>query len=131
MPKRILIIDDEQDLVSNLAARLETYDEATVATACDPELGVRKAKAWQPDVILLDIYMPKLDGWQTAKLIREAPETQDIPIVIMTAVLSKSLMLQVRAVQADRVITKPFEDRDLDSLMQWLASGSASHSHPH
>ena len=131
MPKRILIIDDEQDLVSSLAARLEAFDEATVATACDPELGVRKAKAWQPDVILLDVYMPKLDGWQAAKLLREDPETKDIPIVIMTAVLSKALMDQVRAVKADRVITKPFEDRDLESLMKWVNSGSASHSHPH
>lgn len=122
MPKKILIIDDEQDLVASLAARFETFHEATVATACDPELGLKKARSWRPDAVLMDVYMPKMDGWEATQRLRDDPETKDIPVVIMTAVLSKVLLEQVRAIGAQRVITKPFEERDIVSLLNWIGS---------
>lgn len=120
MPKKILIVDDEQDLAATLAASFGAFNGTTVATAFDPELGLAKANSWHPDVILMDITMPKMDGWEATKRLKADPETKSIPVVIMTAVLSKKLLEQARKAGAQRVITKPFADRDIARLMEWL-----------
>ncbi|MBI3504994.1 MAG: response regulator [Proteobacteria bacterium] len=120
MQKKILIIDDEHDLVTALVARFETVPDTLVATAYDAALGIRKARSWQPDAILMDIYMPGMDGWEATKQLMADGDTKEIPVVIMTAVLSKTLIDQANAAGAKRIITKPFEERDLRSLMSWL-----------
>lgn len=81
---RILLVEDNEESRDALCRRLQRrgFD---VVTACDGEQGVAKTKSEDPDLVLLDMNMPVLDGWQAARLIRTAPETQQLPIIGLTA----------------------------------------------
>lgn len=83
MPK-ILIIEDNGENREALARRLQRrgYD---VVIACDGEQGFGLAKSEKPDVVLMDMNMPVLDGWQATQMIRGTPEIRDLPIIGLTA----------------------------------------------
>ena len=82
MPKKILIIEDEQALAKNLALLLR--DDYIVETVGNGNLGLAKAKAWQPDLILLDINLPDMDGVEIMQHLRHAQATETIPVVVLT-----------------------------------------------
>lgn len=81
---RILIIEDNEENRDVLARRLERrgYD---VVVAADGLQGVEKARAEKPDAILMDMNMPVLDGWQASQMLRAEADTQDVPIIGLTA----------------------------------------------
>lgn len=81
---RILIIEDNQDNREALARRLERrgFD---VVMAVDGQQGVDMAKAERPDLILMDMNMPVLDGWRASQMIRDDPQTHELPIIGLTA----------------------------------------------
>jgi len=81
---RILMIDDEPAFLKLLGRRLEGRGYEVIATD-DPHQGVALAAAHRPDVILLDLYMPGLDGYELAKLLRADERTRAIPIVVLSA----------------------------------------------
>jgi|Deesub1362A_J573_1020465.scaffolds.fasta_scaffold01078_15 CheY-like chemotaxis protein len=81
--KKILIADDEPEIVDIVKKMLEEHYE--VITAYDGEECLKKAKKEKPDLILLDILMPKLDGWETLKKLKEDEELKDIPVSMLTA----------------------------------------------
>jgi CheY-like chemotaxis protein len=83
MPKKILIIDDEQDMRVYLGAlfRQAGYETATAENGIE---GLRQALAFQPDLITLDIMMPKRSGVKTYRELRSAPETRGVPVVVLT-----------------------------------------------
>lgn len=81
---RILIIEDNQDNREALARRLERRGFDVVA-AVDGQQGVDMAKAERPDLILMDMNMPVLDGWRASQLIRDDPQTSELPIIGLTA----------------------------------------------
>ncbi len=81
--KKILIADDEPEIVDIVKKMLEERYE--VITAYDGEECLKKAKKEKPDLILLDILMPKLDGWETLKKLKEDEELKDIPVSMLTA----------------------------------------------
>ncbi len=120
MPKKILIIDDEENIALGMKALLEHVGNVEVATARDPEAGLKKAKSWHPDVVLMDIYMPKFDGWEATRRLKADDGTKDIRVVVTTAVFSKELRDKVHDCGADRLITKPCDDRDIKRLLDWL-----------
>ena len=83
MDKKILIVEDEQSLVDIMAAKLK--DEGfEVATAGDGEAGLKKALEWKPDVILLDVMMPKMDGMAMLREVRKHDELRKIQIIMLT-----------------------------------------------
>lgn len=104
----ILIVDDEEDVVRPLAFRLgvEGYD---VLLEPDGELGYRTAVSEHPDVILLDIMMPGIDGLALCKILKDKPETSQIPVIMLTARTTVGDVEQAFAVQADDYVGKPFE----------------------
>lgn len=109
MDKKILIVDDEKNIVDIIAFNLKK-EGYRVVTAADGEEGVKKAFEEKPDLILLDIMMPKLDGYEVCKKIREKKNT---PIIMLTAraeELDKVLGLELGA---DDYVTKPFGVREL------------------
>ena len=109
MDRKILIVDDEKNIVDIIAFNLKK-EGYTVITAADGEEGVQKAMEENPDLILLDIMMPKLDGYEVCKKIREKKNT---PIIMLTAraeELDKVLGLELGA---DDYVTKPFGVREL------------------
>jgi len=82
--KTILIVDDSDSICTGIAFLLEIDGHATL-TAFDGEEGIRKARQHRPDVILLDIMMPVLDGWGAIKQLRAIGETARIPVLALTA----------------------------------------------
>jgi len=106
MKKRILVVDDELDTLKLLKTILEIsgYQVATTLNSVDA-LGI--AEAEKPDVVLLDIMMPKLDGFALCKMMRQAPITMHLPIVFVTAYEALDLEDRRKEAGADLVINKP------------------------
>ncbi len=108
MTARILIVDDIPANTRLLQAKLaaEYYQ---LETAEDGFAAVKLAQAWQPDLILLDIMMPVMDGYQTSRLLKADPQTMHIPIVMITALGDVREKLRGLEVGADDFLTKPIE----------------------
>jgi DNA-binding response OmpR family regulator len=84
MPEKVLLIDDDARLVGALQLRLQSVGYE-VQTAEDGDRGLSAAAMFRPDVIILDIRMPKMDGFEVCKIIRTVPDLRDVPIVILSA----------------------------------------------
>ena len=111
--RRVLIVDDESDLTEALAIRLSSGWGFTVAVAHEGEEGLRKSFSFKPDVILLDIAMPRVDGWQMCRRLRDDPDTRQIPIVLMTAWLTADLNARAAQEGVAKVLLKPADDLEL------------------
>ena len=112
MPKKILIVDDEKDIVDLISYNLEKEGFATVK-AYDGENALKLVKAKRPDMVLLDLMLPGVRGLEVCKFIRKNPETEALPIIMLTAKgdqLDKILGLEMGA---DDYVTKPFNVREL------------------
>ena len=109
---KILVVDDEIYIVHILdfSLGMEGYE---VITALDGEQAVERALAEKPDLIVLDIMMPKLDGYETCKILKGDPATRDIPVILLSA-KGRNIDQKIGfEVGADDYITKPFSPRKL------------------
>ena len=109
---RILVVDDEIYIVHILdfSLGMEGYE---VITALDGEQALEKLKTEKPDLIVLDIMMPKLDGYEVCKAIKSSPETRHIPVILLSAKGRNVDQKLGFDVGADDYITKPFSPRKL------------------
>jgi two-component system, OmpR family, response regulator VicR len=109
---RILIIEDDKDtndLVSSILG-----DEGFVSIpAYDGEEGLLKAEKEQPDVIILDLMLPKIDGIEVCRLLTDNEKTRSIPVIILTAKHELSTKLSSFVAGAKRFLTKPFDRQEL------------------
>ena len=112
MAKKILVIDDEQDLVELIKMRLETSG-FEVVVAYDGQEGLTKAKKESPDLIILDLMMPKIDGYKVCRMLKFDEKYKKIPIILFTARAQESDKKTGQEVGADAYITKPFEPQVL------------------
>jgi two-component system response regulator VicR len=113
MPKKILVVEDDKDIADLVKLVLETVD-FTVETVLDPVKAYAKVKEYQPDAILLDLSMPKMDGWAVFKQIRRDSELSGVPIAILTAKSQQfDEMVGLHIMNADAYITKPFGKQEL------------------
>lgn len=101
MPKgsKILLVDDDKMLIDLYKERFEIAG-FEVETGRNGEEAIRKAREYKPDIILLDIMMPKVDGYQALASIKSDPETKDIPVIILSALMrdvNKSRAMEVGA----------------------------------
>jgi len=110
--KILLIIDDEEAFTSMLSFRLKSMGFDTV-TANDGERGVELAKKNKPDLILLDLMMPKVDGFEVSKRLKQDSDTRLIPIVVFSALVNKNTKESIEQLGAAGFIEKPFEPEDL------------------
>jgi len=108
MKKRILLVEDESDLVTTLTFRLEK-EGYEVMVAMDGEDGLEKAKKEKPDLILLDLMLPKMNGYKVCGLLKGDSRFKSIPIVIFTARAEEADRKMSEEVGANAYITKPFE----------------------
>ncbi|MFH1874363.1 MAG: response regulator [Pseudomonadota bacterium] len=106
--KKILIIDDETDLVELLRIRLEALNYQVYA-ANDGQEGLDKAREVNPDLILLDVMMPKMDGYQVCRMLKFDEVYKNIPIIMVTARGRSQDVETGKKVGADDYMTKPFE----------------------
>ncbi|MDP2921872.1 MAG: ATP-binding protein [Candidatus Omnitrophota bacterium] len=108
-PKKILlIIDDEEDLTSMLSFRLKNMGFDAI-TAASGKRGVELARDTRPDLILLDLMMPGVDGFEVSERLKSDPLTKDIPIIIFSALGNKNTKETVEKMGAAGFIEKPFE----------------------
>ena len=117
--KRILLVDDEVDFVEVLKVRLEDSNYETIV-AYDGEEALEKAERESPDLIILDIMMPKISGFDVCRKLKVDEKLKNIPIIMLTAKFQSNDMKFGMAIGADAYITKPFEPRVLIEKMREL-----------
>jgi len=116
MPK-ILVIEDDESSRKILKLRLEAAGH-NVLEAENGIFGLSMAKEFRPDLIFLDIMMPKMDGWQVCRALKADAQTSKIPVVILTALTEQVDALRGMEVGADEYITKPW---DITRLLETVA----------
>lgn len=115
--KKILVIEDNSEVRENLEEILELYGY-DVETAEDGKVGVDKALSTDPDLILCDVMMPRLDGFGVLNIIAKKPETASIPFIFLTAKAEKSDFRRGMNLGADDYIAKPFYKDELLSVIE-------------
>lgn len=119
-PPLILVAEDHPDSRDALRSLLEVYGYR-VATAVDGEQAVAKALAEQPDLVVMDIMMPRMDGFEATRALRAAPGFRQVPILALTAM--EGAREQVLAAGCDEYLPKPIDVRTfLDRIRYWLES---------
>ncbi|HSY03467.1 MAG TPA: response regulator [Acidobacteriaceae bacterium] len=109
MPRRILIIDDEDDIREVAALSLETVAGWDVTMAGSGAAGIVKALEQQPDAILLDVMMPVMDGPTTFRELHALPETTNIPVILLTAKVQAADQKRFSDLGVAAVMFKPFD----------------------
>lgn len=112
MSHKILVVDDEQDVVDLVEYNLKSAG-FSVLKAYDGKEGFKKAKENKPDLIILDIMLPEMDGFEVCKLLRRERETSSIPIIMLTAKAAEVDRVVGLEIGADDYLTKPFSPREL------------------
>jgi DNA-binding response OmpR family regulator len=106
--KRILIVDDEEDILIVLKFRLEA-NNYEVLTASSGQEGLNKARTEKPDLIILDLMLPKLDGYKVCRMLKFDESYKAIPIIMFTARVQQKDEELGKEMGADAYVTKPFE----------------------
>ena len=115
--KRILVVDDEVQLVEMVKIRLEANDYEII-TAYDGQEALEKARNEKPDLIILDLRLPKLDGYTVCRMLKFDEKYKSIPILMFTARVQESDKKMGQEVGADAYITKPFDPQILLSKIK-------------
>jgi len=119
---KVLYIEDNDDNVYMLKMRLELLDEFEVLTAEDGEKGCEMAAAERPDIVLMDLEMPGIDGWEATRRLKSNPDTCDIPVIALSAHALAGSREKALAAGCDEFDTKPVEfDRLVATLRRILA----------
>ncbi len=109
---KILLVDDEPE-IRYIARRMLEKAGHEVSEACDGEECLQKLKAEKPDLILLDVMMPGLKGWEVCRRIKAEDRTRSIPVVMFTVRTSEEDLEESRKCGAEGHINKPFEREEL------------------
>ncbi len=117
MTKKIFIVEDELDFLTTLKERLE-FEGFVVVTAVDGEEALERIPEEKPDLILLDIMLPAMNGYQVCRRLKSNPETETIPVVVVTAKSQESDKFWAKETGADDYLTKPFEMEELLQKIQ-------------
>ena len=119
MENSILVVDDEEDTVE-LARMVLEYEGYRVFSAGNGEEAIKflNTNSEKPDLVLLDVLMPKVNGLEVCKWIKNHPDLQDIPVLLFTAKVGKKDRVAGEAAGADSYINKPFSADDLLNLIK-------------
>jgi DNA-binding response OmpR family regulator len=119
MSARILIVDDEPNIVLSLEFLMEQAG-FEVAVAEDGEAALAQLAAFRPDLVLLDIMLPRLNGYEVCQRMRAHPDWSRIKVVMLSAKGRELEVSKGLALGADAYVTKPFSTRELMALVQRL-----------
>ena len=117
---RVLVVDDDDVIRQLISVNLE-LEGFEVATATDGQDCLDKVGQVQPDVITLDIMMPRLDGWETASRLRADPATAGIKVVLLSARAQEADLARGTRIGVDAYLTKPFDPDELIDVVRRLA----------
>ncbi len=122
--KRIVCIEDEPE-TTNLVKLILARDGYEVLGANGGEEGLALVREEIPDLILLDLMMPDMDGWQVYQHLKEDETTREIPVIVVTAkVQSIDKVLGLQVAKVDDYITKPFRPEELSERVKYVLSQS-------
>jgi CheY-like chemotaxis protein len=122
---RVLVVDDDEVIRQLIAVNL-TLEGFDVVTAVDGRDCLEKVKYAEPDVITLDVMMPRLDGWVTATHLRRDPETAGIKVVLITARAQEDDRSRGHQIGVDAYLTKPFDPAEMIRVVRELAGAPPS-----
>lgn len=128
---RVLIIDDEEDFAYFVKLNLQLKSQYQVEVATDGMAGLKMAEEIQPNVILLDIMLPKMSGLQVLRKLKGQEKTRDIPVIMLTAVRDENSISEAIESSSQMYIVKPIEMEALSYKIQsavkshWLGNPSA------
>ncbi|NQT30530.1 MAG: response regulator [Candidatus Saganbacteria bacterium] len=108
----MLLVEDEEDMLKAIRLRLEA-NGYEVIPACDGQEALMKARTEKPDLIILDIMLPKMDGFKVCRMLKFDEKYQNIPIVVVSAKTQKADIERGKEMGADAYITKPFKSEEL------------------
>lgn len=109
MGKKILVIDDEADLCATIKAQLES-EGFNVLAALSGQEGLDKVKEYKPDLVILDLMMPVMDGFEVCKRLKKDTQTSSVPVVVLTALQQEDAAKKALSMGAEGYLVKPFEE---------------------
>ena len=121
----MLVVDDDEVIRQLIAVNL-TLEGFDVVTAVDGQDCLEKVADARPDVITLDVMMPRLDGWVTAMHLRRDPSTAGIKVVLITARAQEDDRARGRQIGVDAYLTKPFDPAEMIRVVRELAGAPTS-----
>ncbi|MCW5946940.1 MAG: response regulator [Fimbriimonadales bacterium] len=119
---KILVCDDERSIVRLIQVNLERQGW-TVVTAYDGKEGLEKIKSEKPHIVVLDVMMPYMDGFEVLKTLRRDPEFQNLPVVMLTAKAQDKDVFEGYHFGADVYLTKPFNPMELVTFIKRIIAG--------
>ncbi|KXK14230.1 MAG: response regulator [Fimbriimonadaceae bacterium] len=123
MPSKILVCDDERNIVRLIQVNLERHGYQVV-TAFDGKEGLEKIKSEKPNMVVLDVMMPYMDGFEVLKAIRRDPETENLPVIMLTAKAQDKDVFEGYHFGADMYLTKPFNPAELIAFVKRISEGT-------
>lgn len=123
MGKRVLVVDDDRVIQQLLEVNLELEGYQVVATAADGKEALEKVKTLRPDLVILDIMMPRMDGLEVCRRVRMDPEIAETPIIILSARAQDIDVRRGYELGASAYLTKPFDPVELLEVADRLLKG--------
>jgi DNA-binding response OmpR family regulator len=118
VPPRVLVVEDEQDIAGLIKHTLERSGDAAVETVGRGDEALRIIAADAPDLVILDLNLPVLSGDEICRMLRQRPETANIPVIMLTARTSEADRVAGLDLGADDYVTKPFSLRELGARVR-------------
>jgi two-component system cell cycle response regulator DivK len=123
MPKKILVVEDDVDN-RRIVAKVLSVEGYEIIEATDGIEALARVRANRPDLILMDLALPNMDGWEATRRLKEDPETRDIPVVALTAVAMRGDEEQARAAGCDDYISKPARPMAIRAVVRKYTGGN-------
>ena len=117
--KKVLVVDDETDVADLVAYHLKAKG-FVVETVNDPNRSIGTARSFLPDLVILDVMMPELNGIQICRMLRADPKLQEVPVIFLTAKVEENDRIQGLETGADDYICKPFSTKELVLRVQTI-----------
>jgi two-component system alkaline phosphatase synthesis response regulator PhoP len=122
MPEKILVCDDERHIVRLIQVNLERQGYQVV-TAYDGKEGLEKIRSENPNLVVLDVMMPYMDGFEVLKNIRKEADTENLPVIMLTAKAQDKDVFEGYHYGADMYLTKPFNPMELVTFVKRILGG--------
>lgn len=121
MPTRVLIAEDEPNIVESLSFVLEREGFA-VRAVLDGEAALRELRTEAPDLLILDLMLPKMNGFEVLKALKSDPVLASIPVIVLTAKGQAQDRRMIEEIGAEGFMTKPFSNREIAERVRQLAA---------
>lgn len=126
MNPKVLLVEDEKNIILGVRTCLDAVGYQ-VHVVEDGEQALEYIKTRKPDLVLLDLMLPKVDGFEVLKTIKQGDSTRDIPVIVLTAKVSQEYQKRAQDLGADCYMTKPFRPQELwDKIKDFLPGADIS-----